>query len=231
MSNVSDNKLYLQGKWNSKPLTNRWREGEGGFLSRAICVREDVYGPHVWTTSGDDGLLLPSEHHFHSPAWASGMLNSLHYELIKESATERLYSFSFFIFIAYFMVLDGTCHFSRYFYYELHCPLNLEVVLRLLLWNSKGNFRQWETQLRPSPGPCHCPRWAHAHHHLEIGSSNPPPQTLDRYSLTDRDLSFSNCPGLESEQNLRHPGKGSWMGRTSCSRCSPEECWLCCCLR
>lgn len=117
------------------------------------------------------------------------------------------------------------------FYYELHCPLNLEVVLCLLLWNSKGNFRQWEIQLRQSPGPCHCPRWAHAHHHLEIGSSNPPPQTLDRYSLTDRDLSFSNCPGLESEQNLRHPGKGSWMGRTSCSRCNPEECWLCCCLR
>lgn len=152
------------------------------------------------------------------------------YDLIKELAIERLYIF-FFIFIAYFMVLNGTCHFLRFFfYYELHCPLNLEVFV-FYFGTPKGNFRQWETQLRQSPGPCRCLRWVHAHHHLEIGSSNPPPQTLGHYSLTDQDLSFSNCLGLGSEQNLHHPGKGSWMGRTSCFHCNPEECWLCCCLR
>lgn len=35
------------------------------------------------------------------------------YDLIKELAIERLYFF--FIFIAYFMVLNGTCHFLRFF--------------------------------------------------------------------------------------------------------------------
>lgn len=119
---------------------------------------------------------------------------------------------------------------SQHFYYELHFPLNLKVFV-FYFGTPKGNFRQWETQLHQSPGPCRCLHWVHAHHHWETDSSNPPPQTLDHYSLKDRGLSFLNCLGLESEQNLHHPGRGSWMGRTSCSHCNPEECWLCCCLR
>lgn len=142
----------------------------------------------------------------------------------------RDYILLFFIFIAYFMVLNGTCHFLRFFYYELHRPLNLEVFI-FYFGTPQGNFRQWETQPRQSPDPCRCLRWVRAHHHLEIGSSNPPPLTLGHYSLRDQDLSFSDCLGLESEQNPHHPGKGSWMGRTSCFHCNPEACWLCCCLR
>lgn len=151
-------------------------------------------------------------------------------DLIKELAIEILYSF-FFIFIAYFMVLNGTCHFLSFFILNCTVPLIWKCFFVFYFGTPKGNFRQWETQLRQSPGPCRCLRWVHAHHHWEIGSSNPPPRTLGRYSLTDQDLSFSNCLGLGSGQNLHHPGKGSWMGRTSCFHCNPEECWLCCCLR
>jgi hypothetical protein len=116
----------------------------------------------------------------------------------------------------------------------LNCtvPLFLEVFLCVLYFGTpKGNLRQWETQLHQSPGPCCCLHWVHAHHHSETDSSDPPPRILDHCSQTDLDLSFSNCLGLESEQNLHRPAKGSWREMISGSHCSPGECWLCCYLR
>lgn len=119
------------------------------------------------------------------------------------------------------------------FFIILNCtvPLFLERVCVFYFGTPKGNFRQWETQLHQNPGPCHCLRLVHTLHHLETDSSDPPPQTLDHCWLTDLDLNFSNCLGLESELNLHHLVKGSWMEMISHSHCNPGECWLCCCPR
>lgn len=119
------------------------------------------------------------------------------------------------------------------FYFKLHCSLIFGKCFLCVLFfgSSQGNFRQWETQLRQSHGPFHCLHLVHTPHHLEIGSSDPLPQTPDHCWLTDLDLSFSNCLGLEWEQNLHHLVKDSWMERISYFHCNPGECWLCCCLR
>lgn len=118
-------------------------------------------------------------------------------------------------------------------FFKLHCFLILgKCFLWALRWGAPGGcFRQWGTQPRRSPGPCHCRRRAHTPRHLENDSSDPPPLTLGRCWLTNPDLNFSNCLESESEPSPHRPGKGSWTGMMSYSHCSPGECWLCCCLR